>query len=167
MASTLIDFSNSLAQIADRVAGSAVAVHTEARGSSSGVVWRKGIVITAEHALRRDEEIAITLPTGTVAPATLLGRDASLDLAVLECKDATAAPSERGEVAALKPGALALSLPPFWGSWEPPFAPRPFPWASDMASCRSKAARLRRRLPVLDFPANVLRKPGRGSRFFV
>jgi len=38
-------------------------------GSSSGVIWRPGVIVTAEHALRRDEEIQATLPNGRVVPA--------------------------------------------------------------------------------------------------
>ena len=57
MSTELIDLSNALARETDRAAASVVAIHTEARGSSSGVVWRAGIIVTAEHALRRDEEI--------------------------------------------------------------------------------------------------------------
>jgi S1-C subfamily serine protease len=97
-----------LAQSTDRAAASAVAVHTESRGSSSGVVWRPGVVITAEHALRRDEEIHLTLPDRRVVSGTLAGRDPSTDIAVLKCAEAATAISEFGDVASLKPGRLAL-----------------------------------------------------------
>lgn len=108
MSAELIALSNALAQATDRAAASAVAVHTEARGSSSGVVWRSGVIVTAEHALRRDEDIQITLPDGRVVSATLAGRDASTDLAVLKCAEATSATAETSEVSAIKPGSLAL-----------------------------------------------------------
>lgn len=108
MSTELVALSNALVQATDRAAGSAVAVHTEARGSSSGVVWRSGVIVTAEHALRRDEEIQITLPNGRVLPATLAGRDPSTDLAVLKCAEATSAISETSNVSAIKPGSLAL-----------------------------------------------------------
>jgi len=108
MSSPLIELSDALAQATDRAAASAAAVHTEPRGSSSGVVWRSGIVVTAEHALRRDEEIHVTLPGGRVLPATLAGRDPSSDLAVLKCAEAGTAVSEFGDPAVLKPGSLTL-----------------------------------------------------------
>src|ERR1700694_4145197 len=108
MSSELIELSNALAQPTDRAAASAVAVHTESRGSSSGVVWRPGVIVTAEHALRRDEEIHVTLADGRVVPAALVGRDPSTDLAVLKCAEAGAAAAEFGDVAAIKPGSLAL-----------------------------------------------------------
>jgi S1-C subfamily serine protease len=108
MSATLIDLSNALAQVTERAASAAVAVHTEARGSSSGVIWRPGVIVTAEHALRRDEEIQVTLPDGRVVPASLAGRDPSTDLAVLKCSEATGSPVETTDAAAVKPGALAL-----------------------------------------------------------
>ena len=85
MSLELIELSNALAQTTESSAVSAVAVHTESRGSSSGVIWRSGVIVTAEHALRRDEEIQVTLPDSRVVAATLIGRDPSTDLAVLKC----------------------------------------------------------------------------------
>jgi serine protease Do len=108
MSSPLIELSDALAQATDRAAATAVAVHSEPRGSSSGVVWRPGIIVTAEHALRRDEEIHVTLPDARVVPAALAGRDPSTDLAVLKCAQAGTAANEFGDPAALKPGSLTL-----------------------------------------------------------
>jgi S1-C subfamily serine protease len=108
MSSQLIELSDALAQATQKAAAFAVAVHTESRGSSSGVIWRSGIVVTAEHALRRDEEIHVTLPDGRVVSAVLAGRDPSTDLAVLRCGDANTAEPEFGDPATLKPGSLTL-----------------------------------------------------------
>jgi S1-C subfamily serine protease len=108
MSSQLIELSDALAQATQSAAASAVAVHTESRGSSSGVVWRAGVIVTAEHALRRDEEIQITLPDDRVVAASLVGRDPSTDLAVLKCAEAAVAPSQFADVAALKPGSFTL-----------------------------------------------------------
>jgi S1-C subfamily serine protease len=108
MSAELIELSNALAQVTERVAASVAAIHTEARGSSSGVVWRDGVIVTAEHALRRDEEIQVTLPDGRVVPAALAGRDPSTDLAVLKCVDTGSRFIERGDASAVKPGSLTL-----------------------------------------------------------
>jgi S1-C subfamily serine protease len=108
MSSELIELSNALAHATDRAAASAVAIHTESRGSSSGVIWRAGVIVTSEYALRRDEEIRVTLPDGSVALATLVGRDPSTDLAVLKCAETGTAVAEFGDVASIKPGSLAL-----------------------------------------------------------
>jgi len=108
MSTQLIDLSNALVAATESAAASLVGVHTEARGSSSGVIWRSGIIVTAEHALRRDEDIQVTLPDGRVATATLAGRDASTDLAVLRCAEATSPIAETSESSTIKPGGLAL-----------------------------------------------------------
>jgi S1-C subfamily serine protease len=108
MSTELIDLSNALARETDRAAASIVAVHTEARGSSSGVVWRNGMIVTSEHALRRDEEIHVTLPDGRVVPAALAGRDASTDLAVLKCAEAASPVAEISDAGTIKPGSLVL-----------------------------------------------------------
>jgi S1-C subfamily serine protease len=110
MSSQLIELSDALAQATQNAAASAVAVHTESRGSSSGVIWRPGVIVTAEHALRCDEEIHVTLADGRVVPATLAGRDPSTDLAVLKCPEAGAGGTTTlfGDVTSLKPGSLTL-----------------------------------------------------------
>lgn len=108
MSAELIELSNDLANATEKAAAFAVAVHTEARGSSSGIVWRPGIIVTAEHALQRDEEIQVTLPDGRAVSATLAGRDPSTDLAVLKCADAGSSAAEFGDADALKPGSLTL-----------------------------------------------------------
>jgi S1-C subfamily serine protease len=108
MSTELIELSNALAQVTERAATNAVAVHAEARGSSSGVVWRPGVVVTSEHTLRNDEDIHVTLPDSRVVAATLAGRDPSTDLAVLKCAEARTAVSAFAEVNAVKPGSLAL-----------------------------------------------------------
>lgn len=108
MSAELFELSNALAQSTDHAAASTVAVHTETRGSSSGVVWRPGVVVTAEHALRRDEGIHLTLPDGRVVDATLAGRDPSTDIAVLKCGEAVNNIIEFGDVTSLKPGSITL-----------------------------------------------------------
>lgn len=100
--------SNALAEATEKAAAHAVAVHAEPRGSSSGVIWRRGLIITAEHALRRDEEIQVTLPDGRVAEAKLQGRDPSTDVALLKCEAASGAPAEFADAAEIKPGQLTL-----------------------------------------------------------
>ena len=110
MASQLVELSNALASATEQAAATVVAVHSEPRGSASGVVWRPGVIVTSEHALRRDEDIRITLADGRVVQAALVGRDPSTDLAVLECADATNATGAPGDPTTLKPGSLILAV---------------------------------------------------------
>src|SRR3989475_13118494 len=108
MSMELIELSNALVKATDHTAASVVAIHSEVRGSSSGVIWREGVIVTAEHALRHDEEIHATLPDGRVVPATLAGRDPSTDLAVLKCAEAGNRVIEAGDALAIKPGSFTL-----------------------------------------------------------
>ena len=108
MSEALIELSNALAAATERAAIHVVAVHTGPRGSSSGVIWRAGIIVTADHALRSDEEIKITLQDQSVVSATLVGRDATTDLAVLKCAEAASPVPAFGDAAALAAGHLTL-----------------------------------------------------------
>jgi S1-C subfamily serine protease len=85
---------NSLTAVSDRLvhavqkAGrSVVALDTGRRFPSSGIWWRPGIIVTAEHALRRDEEIGVHTAEGKAGNAVLAGRDAGTDVAVLKMED--------------------------------------------------------------------------------
>ena len=108
MSEALIELSNALAAATERAAAHTVAVHTGPRGSSSGLIWRAGMIATADHALRSDEEIRITLSDQRVVAATLVGRDATTDLAVLKCAEATSPVPAFGDAGALAPGHLTL-----------------------------------------------------------
>ena len=109
MASELATLSEGLAAAVERAGRSVVAVHARPRFSSAGVIWRQGIIVTAEHTIRREEEITVTLPDGTSGPAALAGSDAGTDLAVLKLAE------PEGEAAtasttAVRPGHLALAI---------------------------------------------------------
>jgi S1-C subfamily serine protease len=75
MENPLIALSIDLAATADKAGRSVVAVNARWRNSSSGVIWRKDVIVTADHTIRREEEIRVTLPDGRAAVAELAGRD--------------------------------------------------------------------------------------------
>lgn len=107
----LVALSNELAAAAERAGRIVVAVHGRPRISSSGVLWRNGIVVTAEHALRRDEEIRITLPDGQTVPAELAGRDSGTDLAVLKVAGPAAPEVPEVSIAqSIRTGNLVLAI---------------------------------------------------------
>src|SRR5262249_55796559 len=84
MENALVALSNELAAAVERAGRSVVTVHARPRLPSTGVHWRRGVIVTAEHTVKHDEEITIGMPDGTTAPATLAGRDPGTDLAVLK-----------------------------------------------------------------------------------
>src|SRR3954463_2455066 len=106
MANELAPLSGQIAGIVERAAASVVAVHARPRFSSSGVFWRPGVIVTAEHTIRREEEITVTLPDGTNVPATLAGTDPGTDIAVLKIDATNQTPGVT--TGAPAPGTLAL-----------------------------------------------------------
>jgi S1-C subfamily serine protease len=87
MSTTPTDFLQSLSRdLADLVAAAGervVAVSGRERHASSGILWQSDLVVAAEEAIERDEDIEVTLPDGAKVPATLVGRDPSTDIALL------------------------------------------------------------------------------------
>ncbi len=69
MENVLANFSTNLADLAERAGHSAVAIEARHRIGSSGILWKPGFIVTAEHAIRREEGIPVILPTATGAAA--------------------------------------------------------------------------------------------------
>lgn len=110
MANELVaDFSESLAATVERAGKSVVAVHARPRFSSAGVIWRPGVIVTAEHTVRRDEEIKVTLADGSERAAKLAGSDAGTDIAVLRLAEPAGEVSTRSSTE-VRPGHLALAI---------------------------------------------------------
>jgi S1-C subfamily serine protease len=78
-----VQLSEHLAAIVGATARSVVAVHGRGRRPSSGLIWEPGLAVSAEEAVERDAELAVTLADGSRVEATLAGRDPSTDIAVL------------------------------------------------------------------------------------
>jgi S1-C subfamily serine protease len=109
MANDLAALSNGLAAAVEHAGKSVVAVHARPRFSSAGVIWRAGVMVTAEHTVRREEEITVTLPDGTTVPASLAGSDGGTDIAVLKLAEPAGEPADTG-AAEVRPGHLALAI---------------------------------------------------------
>jgi S1-C subfamily serine protease len=86
MNQVLRDFSSGLADLTERAGLSAVGVEARRHMGSSGFLWKPGIIVTAAHAIRRDEDIPVILPDGKRTTAKLAGIDAGSDLAVLRAE---------------------------------------------------------------------------------
>jgi S1-C subfamily serine protease len=101
--------SDDFANATNRASASIVTVHARRRIPSSGVHWRAGIIVTADHTIERDEEITVTLPDGRNVPATLAGRDSTTDIAILKLDAGNLAVAEKNDAATLKTGNLILA----------------------------------------------------------
>jgi S1-C subfamily serine protease len=107
---TLLSLSNDLASAVERAARAVVAVHARPRLPSTGVHWRPGIVVTAEHTVRVEEEIRVAWADGRTSPARLVARDPATDLAVLKIAETDRPVAEVGDGAELKVGNLVLAV---------------------------------------------------------
>jgi S1-C subfamily serine protease len=105
----LKDFSDAAVGLVESAGKSVVAVHGREWGQSSGIILKPGVVVTAEEALDKDDEIEITLPDGATAKATLVGRDPSTDVAILRFEGGDAK-TEAPVAATPRAGSLVFSL---------------------------------------------------------
>src|SRR5882762_7496443 len=109
-AGTLQALSNNLASAVERAGAATVAINARRRIPSSGVIWRPGVIATAAHTIKREEEITVMLPSGLAVPARLAGRDNETDLALLKFDGAEAAAAETADASTLKAGHIVLSV---------------------------------------------------------
>lgn len=110
MASVLETLSNDLATATAAVGAAVVAIYGRRWMPSSGIQWRKGVIVTADHTIRREEEITLVFEGGGSAKANLAGRDPSTDLAVLKLSEGVAIPLPPFADDTLKLGHIALAL---------------------------------------------------------
>src|SRR5216684_3312102 len=106
-----VALSQELANVIEKLSGSIVAVHGGRRLAGSGIHWRSGLIVTANHMIRRDSELSITLPDHNSSLATLVGRDPSTDVAVLKIEaNAGLATVQTTSTAGLKVGHLVVAV---------------------------------------------------------
>jgi S1-C subfamily serine protease len=111
MTELLSSLSSALAGVVETAGRAVVQVDARRRLPASGIVWSsEGIIITAHHVLRRDDGITVHLPGGAAAPATLVGRDPTTDLAVLRLETSEVVPATFAGPDALSVGHLVLAL---------------------------------------------------------
>ena len=94
----------------ERAGRAVVAIHARRRIPSSGIVWRTGVIATANHTLHREDDITVTTADGTLIPATLAGRDPTTDLAVLRVDASNLALAEIADSDALGVGSFVLAV---------------------------------------------------------
>ena len=110
MAELLAQLSDSLAGTVEAAGPGVVRVEGRRRLPATGIVWAaEGVIVTANHVVKRDEKIVIGLADGERTTATVAGRDPSTDLAVLKADASDLAAVERAN-GDLHVGHLVLAL---------------------------------------------------------
>lgn len=107
--SPLAALSTDLTSAVATAAASVVYVDAHPRRDASGIVWDEHHVVTVEHAIDREDDIELLLEGGASARATLVGRDASTDVALLRT-EARLTPARRAGLAPLAVGNLVLAV---------------------------------------------------------
>lgn len=87
MSNVLAELSAGLAEAVETAGPYIVRVEGRRRIPASGIVWSAdGVIVTANHVVRRDDKIKIGLSDGQTVNASVAGRDPSTDLAVLRAE---------------------------------------------------------------------------------
>jgi len=109
--SRLAECSTELADLAARGSRSVVTVSLPDRKSVSGILWRAGYVVTAAEALA-DESASVQVAADGVdrRTASVLGRDPSTDVALLQVEGLTGDGLPSADMATVRPGQLAIAL---------------------------------------------------------
>lgn len=102
--------SNGIADLVERTAQGIVVLRGARRPPLSGLHWRPGLIVTADEAMEREDDITVLRPDGKSAPASLVGRDASTDIALLRFEPDGMPALDIGDAASLRTGNLVLAI---------------------------------------------------------
>jgi S1-C subfamily serine protease len=105
----LVALSDAMAGAAEKAGAATVLVDGRRRLPASGIAFTGDLILTANHALEREDDVPVMLPDGTQLNASLAGRDPGSDLAVLRLGKPVAMVAEPATGEA-RIGQLALAL---------------------------------------------------------
>ena len=106
----LLALSNDLATAVDRAGRSVVGVTARPRLHSTGVHWRQGFVVTANHTVQLDDGITVARPDGRSVSAALVARDPAIDVAILKVDALDVGVAEIADSSAARVGHIVLAL---------------------------------------------------------
>ena len=102
-------FSASLSTAIDAVSSSIVALYAGGRSTSSGVVWRPGVIVTT-HSSLGSRDTAKVFQAGDPVDAQIIGRDSRTDIAVLRLPSQDLRAAEKADATRLRAGEIVLSV---------------------------------------------------------
>jgi S1-C subfamily serine protease len=106
----LSQISDATAALVEKTARRVVAIDAGGGNPASGIVWRPGLIVTASEAIGDDERLEVTLGDGKTASATLAGRDASTDIALLRIEGASESTESFKPARNIAAGQLAVAV---------------------------------------------------------
>src|SRR4029450_5650993 len=89
----LSTLSNQFADAVEGVGPAVVQVDGRPRQPSSGLIYAPELVLAADHAIERADDLAVETADGPVRAARLVGRDPACDLALLRVAGLGSAPA--------------------------------------------------------------------------
>lgn len=111
MSATLKDLSDNIASLVQAAGPHVVRVEARRRLPATGVVFSAdGLIVTSNHVVERDDEIQVGLADGTTQAATLVGRDAQTDVALLRANTTGLSPVTWQSADQLRVGHIVVAL---------------------------------------------------------
>lgn len=108
---SLVEISQNMSSTVAEAAASVVRVDARRRFPATGFAWENGdLVITANHVVRRDDNIRIGLADGNETAAQVIGRDLATDIALLKLDVEMLPTLKTADEQALGVGNLVLAL---------------------------------------------------------
>ncbi|HLH05729.1 MAG TPA: S1C family serine protease [Terriglobales bacterium] len=108
--STLIEFSNSIADAVEQAGKSVVAIVEGGQSGVCGTIWHDGVAVTAAHTLRGRDEVTLVLPSGESTTANVAGRDPGTDIAALKFSASAVSKTQFASLEELKVGHVVLAI---------------------------------------------------------
>jgi S1-C subfamily serine protease len=109
-ATSLNDISRSLVELVQAAGSGVVAVKAAPYRVVSGVIISDDLVAVAHHTLRREEKVPVKARDTPETLATVLGRDPSVDVAILKVEGMRAKPLQFADTSSLAAGCLAAVI---------------------------------------------------------
>jgi len=106
---TLFDLSRDIADLVGRLGPSVVRIDARRGRPATGIIWADNLVLTADHVLEHEDTIQVTGSTTTVK-ASIAGRDAGTDLALLRTEGLNGAPAPRGRSTDIRAGHIVIAI---------------------------------------------------------
>jgi S1-C subfamily serine protease len=107
MSNTLREFSDDLSAAVEKGGTSTILVDARKRYPASGIAFAEDLVLTADHVVTK-EDIKVGMPDGKTLSATVAGRDAGSDLALLKLAEKALSAAKTSDD--VKVGQLVLAL---------------------------------------------------------
>jgi S1-C subfamily serine protease len=105
-----LTLSNELAAAVEHAGRAVVGVNGRRRFGSTGVHWRPGLVVTADHTVEIDEDLTVMSADGRTIAASLAGRDPAIDLAILKIDAGDLAVADIADAEPPRVGHLVLAV---------------------------------------------------------